>query len=287
MLLLLIMLLTRCAGAEGLEPRWQALGAGAEWTRYADQDPALFQDAEGWTRSLFGSAGAGARWLAAAGFSDQRVRQASWSFRSVKRSLWLSRALTPHWGVEALGASLSTSKEWPVLGGRRVETEAGWNLGGGLTWCPQPENAASLTLNGRLQTMRQAYPSVSEKVLAAELNVARQAVSGRQRLGLLASRAGGDLKLAGLARAATTRGRLDLQASALVGHQINWFDVERLVLHDGVMELKTSLSAGLGWRAWRGLSLEASAGWEKVSGSESRWLFLGARWTRRSWATAP
>jgi len=285
-LLLLIVLLTRCAGAEGLEARWQSLGAGAEWTRYADQDPALFQDAEGWTRSLFGSAGAGSRWLAAAGFSDQRIRQASWSFRSLKRSLWLSRALTPNWGVEALGASLSTSMEWPVLGGRRVGTEEGWNLGGGLTWCPRPTDAP-LTLNVRLQKMEQAYPSVPARATAAELNLARQTGSGRQRLGLLASRAGGDLKLAGLARAAASRGRLDLQASALVGHQTNWFDVERLVLHDGVMELKTSLSAGLGWRAWRGLSLEASAGWEKVTGSESRWLFLGARWTRRSWATAP
>lgn len=286
-MLICLLLLTRLAGAGELESRWQSLEGAGEWTRYADTTPTLFRDAEGWTRSLFATGGAGARWLAAAGVSDQRIEQETWSFRGLKRSLWLARALSPGWGVEAYGQSSSTSMSWPVLGGLRTSSDHGWSLGGGLNWCPRPEAAAPLTWNGRLLTMRSAYPSTPEKGMAGELNLGRRQGSGGQRLGLLVSRTGEDWKVAGLARGDWARGRLEVGASALAGHQDNWLDVERLVLHDGTKELKAAASLGIGWRIWSGLSLRSSAGWEKVAGSESRWVYLGVRWTRRTWAVVP
>ena len=275
-----------CGPARALETRWWSVTAGAEATRYADENPYLFRDAEGWTRSLFGSAGAGARWLGAAGLTDQRIRQESWSFHALKRSLWLSGALSPAWGLEMMGVSSSTRMSWPDPGSNSVGRH-GWVAGGGLTWCPAPAATAPLMVNARAMRLRQAAPSAPEGTpLTAELNLARRAEHGNQRLGLLASRVGGETKVAGLARASSSFGRLDLHASLLVGHQDQWFDVERLVVHDGLQELRSSLGAGLSWRAWKGLSVEGSAGWEKVQGSENRWLFVGVKWSHRVWAAS-
>jgi hypothetical protein len=283
-LLLLMLLLTRTACAGGLEARWLSAAAGAEITRYADEDPYMFQGAEGRTRSLYGSAGTGTRWLVAAGFSDQRITQDSWRFHGLKRSLWVVGAPSPSWGVEVMGVSTSTGMKWPTAGATSTDHESGWTLGTGLNWCPQLDVAAPVLLNVRVYKTRAADLATQETAFkSGELNLQRRSAGGSQRIGLLASRVESDNKAAVLLRSTWSRGRLDAHASVLTGHLDNWFDVEKLVLHDGALELKSLASAGVGWSCWKGLSLEASAGWEKVSGSESRWLFLAARWTQKWW----
>lgn len=283
-LLLFVMLLS--GAAQALESRWWSVTAGAEATRYADENPYLFHDAEGWTRSLYGSAGAGAHWLGAAGLTDQRIRQESWNFHALKRSLWLGGALSPAWGLELMGVSSSTRMSWPAPGSSSVGRH-GWVAGGGLIWCPAPAATAPLMVNARAMRLRQAAPSAPEGIpLTAELNLARRAERGNQRLGLLASRVGGVTKVAGLARVTFADGRLGAHVDLLLGHQDQWFDVERLVVHDGLHELRSLLGAGLSWRVWRGLGVEGSAGWEELQGFESRWLFLGLKWTHQVWAAS-
>jgi hypothetical protein len=272
----------------GLEERWAQVGGGGEWTRHADEDPYFFRDAKGWTRTLHASAGAGSRWLAALSASDQRLDQEWWSHRGLRRGAWLAGALTPRLGLEAFGLGSSGWMRWVDATGARRESTTGWSLGGGLTWCPRPQDPAPVLVNARLRLTRPADAAGAERrVGSAELNLTRLGAGGSQRLGLLVSRADGRNRGAVLARATRRLGRLQLRADGLAGYQDEWLDVERLVLHDGSRELRGMATGGASWDLWRGLTLEGSAGWEKVEGHESRWLYLGGRWTWRGWVVRP
>lgn len=276
------------AARAGLEERWIQVGGGGEWTRHADEDPYFFHDADGWTRSLHASAGAGSRWLAALSVADQRLDQEWWSYRGIRRGAWLAGALTPRVGLEAFGVGTSGWMRWPEPAAVRREGATGWSLGGGLTWCPRPEEDAPVLVNARLRLTRPADAAGAERrITSAELNLVRLGKTGSQRLGLLLSREDGSNRGAVLARATRRLGRLQLKADALAGHQVEWLDVERLVLHDGARELRGMATGGLAWDVWRGFALESSAGWEKVEGHESRWLYLGGRWTWRTWSVRP
>jgi len=274
--------------AAGLEERWAHVGGGGEWTRHADEDPTFFDDAEGWTRTAHASAGAGSRWLVAVSASDQRLRQEWWSYRGIRRSAWLAAALTPRVGLEVFGLGTSGWMRWPDPAAVRREGATGWSWGGGLTWCPRPEEDAPVLVNARLRLTGPADAAGAERrVTSAELNLTRLGAGGSQRLGVLVSREEGRNRGAMLARATKRLGRLQLRADGLAGHQVEWLDVERLVLHDGARELRGMATGGLAWDVWRGFALESSAGWEKVEGHESRWLYLGARWTWRTWSVRP
>jgi len=276
--LLLLLSLLLCDTARSMESRWWSLTAGGETARHADDDPYFLRGATGWTRSLYGSAGAGERWLAVAGLGDQRVRQDTWDWRGIRRMTWLQAALTPAWGAEALGFSTTA-----FMDSAQVHE---WSAGGGLSWCPAPAAAAPLALKIRLARLS-FVGDPGGRPLAAELNLVRRTTSGSQRLGLLLNRARGVVKTAGLVRVEHAQGNWSGRVTALLGHQDRWFDAERLVVHDGARELKASLESGMSWRAWKGLSLEGSAGWEKAQGAESRWLFAGLKWKHQVWAVAP
>jgi len=272
----------------GLEERWAQVGGGGEWTRHADEDPYFFRDARGWTRTLHASAGAGSRWLAALSVGDQRLDQEWWSYRAIRRGAWMAAALTPQVGLEAFAMGTSGWMRWEDPAGALRDGATGWTLGGGLTWCPRPGDPAPILVNARLRLTRPADEARSEqRVGSAELNLTRLGAGGSQRLGLLVSRSDGRDRGAVLVRATRRLGRLHLRADALAGHQEEWLDVERLVLHDGARALRGMATGGASWDLWRGLALEASAGWEKVEGHESRWLYVGGRWTWRGWAVRP
>jgi hypothetical protein len=276
------------SAAAGLEERWTQVGGGGEWSRHADEDPYFFADAQGWTRSVHAGAGAGSRWLLALSAGDQRLRQEWWTYRGIRRGAWLATAISARTGVEVVGLGTSSWMRWTDLGGVRRDSASGWTLGTGVTWCPHPEDPAPTLLNVRLRLSNPADAAqADQRVGSAELNLVRTAPGSTQRLGLLASRADGRTLGAVLARTTHSLGRWQIRLDGLAGHQEHWLDVERLVLHDGARELRGMATGGLAWNLWRGLALEGSAGWEKVEGHESRWLYLGGRWTWSDWAVRP
>lgn len=280
----LLLLLVAAGGARSqMEMRWVSLGGGVEAARHADDEAFMFKDAAGWTRSLFGSTGCG-RWMVAAGVADQRIWQDAWSYRGIKRVLWGTAHPTPALRLEAMGATVSSRLSWPPPSPVVTDARAGWIAGGGLGWCPDPAAAAPVEVGVRLMRIRPALPPDSMgRQLAGEMNLGRRTTRGTQRLGLLLNRAGGHVGTAGLARATGTLGTLDLHASLLVGHQRHWLDVERLVIHDAERELRAAAAAGIELPLAGGWRLSATAGWERLQGHESRWLFLGGRWTRQVW----
>ncbi|MDP2360578.1 MAG: hypothetical protein Q8O14_07480 [bacterium] len=297
--LLLLLVLSGGRARAAMEHRWLTLGGGLEAARYADEDPFRFQRAKAFSSSLFGSAGAGERWLAAAGWTDQRLRQEGsaawleedgWEYRGLQRTLWLTRAVTPGWGVEALGHGSSTRLAWTEAGRAREESRHGWLVGGGLSWSPHPATGRPLVLGIRLARLRPAHREAEGgRIHVAELNLRRPLGAGSGRIALLATRSEEGLKLAGLARGAAVvgAGRLGLHASLLAGRLDHWYDVERLVVHDGPRPLRAAIGVGLDFKMGAGWSLSAATGWERVEDHESRWLYLGTRWSRQIWAVVP
>jgi hypothetical protein len=271
-----------------LESHWWSLTAGVETAGMADADTSFFHAAQGWTRSAYLSGGMGLRWMGAAGISDQRLSQDRWSWRGIRRMVWLKDSLDTRWGIEVLGHTSTAfeSARVPTLGGVLTlqDRDHGWSAGGGLSYCPWPWRTTLWKVEGRALRLRgNDLLDQATRLWTGELALSRQSWSGRQHLGLLVNRRGRRTQLAGLARAEQVMGAWSGNASLMLGHQEAWYDVEKLVVHDGLRELKVSAGAGLEWRAWKGLSLEGSAGWEKSQGVENRWIFGALKWTHQVW----
>jgi|GEM_PF-2479382 len=277
-----------------LETRWWSLSTGAEATRHHDQDPVMFQDATGRSGSVFASAGAGNRWMMMGGVTDLRLEQDWWDYRGITRMGVARVALTPALGLEALGYSATGFQDTRYGSSATLPDSilhagsTAWGAGLGITWCPTPLDPLVESVHVNMLRVRSADNGAGRQGLwSGECQLSRTEQWGewgtREQVGLLGNRQGSESKVAGTFRLEAWRGRLGLHARAMAGRVDSWYEAERLVVHDGGAELRGSFAAGASWQAWRGLSVEGSAGQDQNAASRSRWAFVALRWTHQIW----
>lgn len=292
-LILLGMLLASSARA-GMEAHWWSMSAGGESTVHHDSDPVMFDDAHGRTASLYASAGQGSRWLAMAGYSNQELEQNWWDYRGITRMGLVRVGLGPTWGLETLGWS-ATGFQDTRYGSSAASPDStlqsrshSLGAGGGVVWCPGPYDPVLQTFTLRVLKVK-ADPGKGSGMWAGELTLSRADLSEewatRQQVGLLGSRSGQESKVAGVLRVEASRGRLGLHLRGMAGQLDSWYEPERLIVHDGMEELRSALSGGISWQLWKGLGLELGAGQDHTAASRSRWAFASMRWTHQVWVS--
>ena len=264
--------------------RWLSLMAAQEWNRYQDDDPYRFQEATASTRSLYLSTGSTRGHLLALAVNQLQLEQEYWA-HDTRRGLLLAElplsgatlglqafAVRGDLDVDGRGFGISHERRW-LENGPALRLQTGWQR----VWIEQSVYDAVLLEQGVTDARQR-------ELWVGALTVRDGLGKASWELGWLGQRRTGTIShaLRALLRVPLWTGAV-MQMHGLGGHQENWFDADRLVLHDSGQALTGMASAGLEQTLGPALRLSLGAGWERVEDHSSRWVFVGLGWHRTVW----
>jgi hypothetical protein len=278
------------ASSAGVNQEWWRLSTDVEASRYSDDDPEMYDGAEGQTQSLYLSAGRGISWLAL-GVSHQNLDQ-EYLDSLMETSTWSHRATRAMFVAKPTFAAFQGH-----VAGFYSKGRAGWG-GQGLQigakrWFPECRILRSIDL--RMGWSKHSLDSgtssdswgyelqkLTQWTLSTNLTLPTQGF--RTEVALLGSRRGSLSRGAVLLRLSSNPdASLTWNVDVLRGSQETWFDADRLVIHDGSRPMEGLFSLGLSQTLRGGFSLHGSTGIEIDRGHRSQWVHLGLAYRRLRW----